>query len=162
MCLQWCTLRRSKGFVSPGYRKSNHTMGEGGGGTVAPFFYVAGSRQCCLSVGLMSSRGAKRFRSRHLYLCTPGRPTAHQSVFRRNLTKVSMCGAFECNSRFESGKRLFRVSAGKQEVARRKKWLRKINRKNFAPTRHTRLSEVGNHEGHFTSGAFEPQSAWKA
>ncbi|XP_049514024.1 THAP domain-containing protein 1-like [Dermacentor silvarum] len=60
------------------------------------------------------------------------------------------CCAFGCSNRTESGKAFFSIPCGKDDGERRSAWLHRIGRKNFAPSKNTRLCE-----DHFIPDDFE-------
>uniref|UniRef100_A0A090XCX2 THAP-type domain-containing protein n=1 Tax=Ixodes ricinus TaxID=34613 RepID=A0A090XCX2_IXORI len=62
------------------------------------------------------------------------------------------CCAFGCSQSSGSGKKLFAVPLRKADLRRQKAWLHMIGRKNFVPTRSSKLCE-----DHFTPDQFEPR-----
>ncbi|KAH9382813.1 hypothetical protein HPB48_023375 [Haemaphysalis longicornis] len=61
------------------------------------------------------------------------------------------CCAFNCTTQSGKGKALFAVPFGKHNAKRRKVWLHRIGRKDFQPTKSSKLCE-----SHFTEDQFEP------
>ncbi|XP_040065081.1 peroxynitrite isomerase THAP4-like [Ixodes scapularis] len=62
------------------------------------------------------------------------------------------CCAFGCSQSSGSGKKLFAVPLRKADLKRQKVWLHMIGRKNFVPTRSSKLCE-----DHFAPDQFEPR-----
>ncbi|XP_049267540.1 THAP domain-containing protein 1-like [Rhipicephalus sanguineus] len=60
------------------------------------------------------------------------------------------CCAFGCSTQSGKGLALFSVPLGKHDKTRRKAWLHRIGRKNFKPTKSSKLCER-----HFTDDQFE-------